>query len=226
MKAIGYIRVSTQGQADDGVSLDAQEAKIRAWADFNGASEVTLFRDEGISGKRSDNRPGLQAALSAITPGDALVVYSLSRLSRSTKDTLTLADVLQKKEADLVSLSEKIDTTTASGKMVFRLMAVLSEFERDQISERTKTALHFKRANGEKTGGAVPYGFNARTGRLYRNAKEQEAIALILKRRARGESLRDICGALEADGHKRKAGRATWHPQAVLRIINRERRAA
>jgi len=61
---------------------------------------------------------------------------------------------------------------------------------------------------------------------VYRNAKEQEAIALILKRRARGESLRDICGALEADGHKRKAGRATWHPQAVLRIINRERRAA
>jgi site-specific DNA recombinase len=226
MRAVGYIRVSTQGQADDRVSLDAQEAKIRAWADFNGASEVVLFRDEGISGKRSDNRPGLQAALSAITPGDALVVYSLSRLSRSTKDTLALADVLQKKEADLVSLSEKIDTTTASGKMVFRLLAVLSEFERDQISDRTKAALQFKRANGEKTGGSVPFGYNARAGRLYRNAREQEVIALIRRRRGRGESLREICHALEADGHKRKDGKTTWQPKSILRIINRERRAA
>jgi len=53
MKTIGYVRVSTQGQVEDGVSLDAQEAKVRAWADLNGASEVVIFRDEGISGKRS-----------------------------------------------------------------------------------------------------------------------------------------------------------------------------
>ena len=226
MKAIGYIRVSTQGQAEDGVSLDAQEAKIRAWADLNGASEVVVFRDEGISGKRSDNRPGLLDALEIVGKGDALVVYSLSRLSRSTKDTLSISEALQKREADLVSLSEKIDTTSAAGKMVFRMLAVLGEFERDQISDRTKAALQYKRTVGEKTGGDVPFGHRARKGKLYRDHKEQKAIAFVLDLSGKGASLRDICRALEAAGIARKRGSGSWHPEAVRRIIERERKAA
>ena len=226
MKAIGYVRVSTQGQVEDGVSLDAQEAKVRAWADLNGAAEVVIFRDEGISGKRSDNRPGLQDALAAVGKGDALIVYSLSRLSRSTRDTLALSDLLTKKEADLVSLSEKIDTTSAAGKMVFRLLAVLSEFERDQISDRTRFALAHKRTLGEKTGGSVPYGFRVRAGKLYPIPAEQKAVRLILDLAAAGESLRGICRKLEGAGVARKNGSRTWHPQSVLRIIEREQKAA
>jgi len=221
MKAIGYVRVSTQGQAEDGVSLDAQEAKVRSWADLNGA-EVVIFRDEGISGTRSDNRPGLVAALDAVGKGDALVVYSLSRLSRSTKDTLTIADGLAKKEADLVSLSEKIDTTTAAGKMVFRMLAVLSEFERDQISDRTRFALAHKRTLGEKTGGSVPYGYRVRKGKLYPIPAEQEAVRLILDLHGKGESLRDIGRHLAAAGIARKNGSRSWHPQVVADILKRE----
>jgi len=223
MRAIIYCRVSTEGQAQDGVSMDAQLAKARAWASLNGAAEILSFQDAGISGGRSDNRPGLQAALGAVSPGDALIVYSLSRLSRSTKETLTLSEVLQKRDVDLVSLSEKIDTTSAAGKMVFRLLAVLSEFERDQISDRTKAALQYKRQNGEKTGGDVPFGYRARAGKLYADPKEQEAVRMILDRREKGESLRDICRDLEAAGHQRKAGGLTWHPQAVASIIEREK---
>ena len=226
MKAIGYVRVSTQGQAEDGVSLDAQEAKVRSWADLNGAAEVVIYRDEGISGKRADNRPGLVAALDAVGKGDALIVYSLSRLSRSTRDTLALSDLLTKKEADLVSLSEKIDTTSAAGKMVFRLLAVLSEFERDQISDRTRFALAHKRTLGEKTGGSVPYGFRVRKGKLYPIPAEQKAVRLILDLHGKGESLRDIGRHLTAAGIARKNGSGTWHPQSVLRIIERERKAA
>lgn len=222
MKAIGYIRVSTQGQAEDGVSMEAQEAKVRAWAELNSADQVVIFKDEGLSGKRSDNRPGLTAALDAADRGDALVVYSLSRLSRSTKDTLALSDLLRRREVDLVSLSEKIDTTTAAGKMVFRLLAVLSEFERDQISDRTRAALQYKRANGQKTGGDVPFGYRARSGRLIENEKEQEAVRKILALRRKGKSLRDICQALEAAGHRRKSGSTQWAPTAVLRICERE----
>lgn len=226
MKTIGYIRVSTQGQAEDGVSLDAQEAKVRSWADLNGAEEVVIFRDEGISGKRSDNRPGLQAALDAVGKGDALVVYSLSRLSRSTKDTLILSEILLKKEADLVSLSEKIDTTTAAGKMVFRMLAVLSEFERDQISDRTRFALAHKKANGEKTGGDVPFGYRVRAGKLYRHAEEQKAVGMILELRSEGLSLREICNRMTAAGIARKRGSLTWHPQVVSDILQRELKAA
>lgn len=226
MKAIGYIRVSTAGQVEDGVSMDAQEAKVRAWADLNGAEEVRIFKDEGISGSRADNRPALQAALEAVGKGDALIVYSLSRLSRSTKDTLILSETLLKKEADLVSLSEKIDTTSAAGKMIFRLLAVLSEFERDQVSDRTRFALAHKRANGEKTGGDVPFGYRVRAGKLYPHKEERKAVALILNLAGKGSSLRAICRALEEAGHAKKRGSLTWHPQAVLRVIRREGKAA
>jgi site-specific DNA recombinase len=221
MKAIGYVRVSTEGQAQDGVSLEAQEAKIRAWADLNGAESVTIFRDAGLSGKRADNRPGLQEALTAVGEGDALIVYSLSRLARSTKDTITIGEALDKRDADLVSLSEKIDTTTAAGKMVFRMLAVLSEFERDQVSERTRMALDHKRACGEKTGGDVPYGSRLEDGRLVPDAAEQKAIALIRRLHAAGNSLRQIARELEAGGHRTKTGRTHWHPQSVKQIIER-----
>jgi len=226
MKAVGYIRVSTAGQAEDGVSLDAQEARILAWAVANAAEAITICRDEGVSGKRTDNRPGLQAALDKVGKGDALIVYSLSRLSRSTKDTLGLAETLQKKDADLVSLSEKIDTTSAAGKMVFRMLAVLSEFERDQISDRTRFALAHLKANGLKTGGDVPFGYRARKGKLYQNADEQKVIAMIRDLRAEGLSLRDICHELEVAGVARKKGSRTWHPQIVSDILRRESKAA
>ena len=223
MKAIGYIRVSTSGQVEDGVSLDAQEAKVRAWAELN-AAEVVIFRDEGISGSRSDNRPGLQDALTMVGKGDALVVYSLSRLSRSTKDALILAEVLSKKEADLVSLSEKIDTTTAAGKMVFRMLAVLSEFERDQISDRTRFALAHKKANGEKTGGDVPFGYYLDGVHLIEDENEQKAIALIRDLRKKGYTLQAICWELQREGYKTRRGNLKWQPKTVSRII--ERRAA
>lgn len=221
MKAIGYVRVSTEGQAVDGVSMAAQESKIRAWAELNNADSVTIYTDAGLSGKRADNRPALQAALSNIGKGDALIVYSLSRLARSTKDTIAMSEMLTKRDADLVSLSEKIDTTTAAGKMVFRMLAVLSEFERDQISERTCLALAHKRAQGEKTGGDVPYGFRLEDGRLVEDAQEQKALSLIRQLRSAGATLREIAARLEADGFTTKRGGMRWHPQSVKQIIER-----
>lgn len=219
MNVIGYARVSTNGQVDDGVSLDVQEAKIKDWAKSNEAESVQIFRDEGISGKTADNRPGLKNALEIIGTGDALVAHSLSRFSRSTKDTLEIAESLGRKGADLVSLTEKIDTTSASGKMVFRLLAVLAEFERDQISDRTKAALCYKRSKGEKTGGDVPFGYRARNGKLYPLPGEQKTIKQIMDRRARGESLRKIGCALERQGIHLKKGGSIWWPNSIRQLI-------
>ena len=141
-RAIGYIRVSTEDQVQQGVSLAAQRKKIEAWCDLNDHELLALEEDAGISGASADRRPGLQAALDAACRNKAtLVVYSLSRLARSTMDALLIAERLEKAGADLVSLSERIDTTSAAGKMVFRMLAVLAEFERDQLAERTKTAM-------------------------------------------------------------------------------------
>src|SRR5271169_1320089 len=108
MRAIGYVRVSTAVQVSEGVSLDAQRARIAAWAAANGAELPEVFTDAGLSGGRADNRPGLQAALdAACTAKAALVVYSLSRLARSTQDALNISQRLGKAGADLVSLSER-----------------------------------------------------------------------------------------------------------------------
>lgn len=221
MKVVGYIRVSTEGQAQDGVSLAAQEAKIQAWAELNDAEEVEIYRDT-ISGKRADNRPGLQQALQSVGKGDALIVYSLSRLARSTKDTILTAERLDRAGANLVSLSEAIDTTTAAGKMVFRMLAVLSEFERDQVSERTRLGLAHKRSNGEKTGGDVPFGFTAEEGRLVPHPEEQKAIGLIRDLHGKGYSLRRIGAELEKRGHRTKSGKTRWHPKTVSAILHRE----
>ena len=121
--------MSTGGQATEGVSLEAQMAKAQAWAAANGYEVGGIYSDAGISGKRTANRPGLQDALREVCAerGNVLIVYSLSRLARSTKDAIAIAERIEKAGADLVSLTERIDTTSAAGKMVFRMLAVLAE---------------------------------------------------------------------------------------------------
>lgn len=221
MKAIGYVRVSTEGQAVEGVSLEAQRGRIEAWAAANGAELVAVYTDAGISGGRADNRPALQSALDAACKAKAaLVVYSLTRLSRSTRDALAISERLDKAGADLVSLSEKIDTTSAAGRMVFRMLAVLAEFERDQISERTRTAMQHKRSRGEYTGGTVPYGWTlaADGANLEAHAGEQAVIRHARELKAAGVSLRAVGARLEAEGLLPRSGR--WHAKTIRDLLN------
>ena len=219
-QAIGYIRVSTQGQADEGVSLEAQRAKIEAWCELNDYELVALFEDAGISGGSMKGREGLHAALKAARPGMALVTYSISRLARSTRDMLEISDELTRRGADLVSLSERIDTTTASGRMVFRMLAVLAEFEREQIGERTKMALRHKKAQG-MVYAATPYGFEAVDGRLVEDAGESVVVGEIMTMRAAGQSLGAIAEQLNARGIEGKRG-GRWFPSTVRYLIQRQ----
>lgn len=220
MKAVAYLRVSTASQAEEGVSLEAQEARIRAWALAMDAQIVGVYRDMGISGSRADNRPGLQAAIEqACKVKAALVVYSLSRLCRSTRDAINIAERLDKSGADLVSLSEKIDTTSASGRMIFRMLAVLAEFERDQIAERTRAALAHKRAKGEVTG-AIPFGFEvAEDGTRIRPVRsEQVTLQLIQRLLAEGRSQRQVVSDLNQQGLLTKQGKA-WNRNSLRSVL-------
>lgn len=221
-QAIGYVRVSTTGQAVDGVSLEAQRARIEAYCTLNGLTLVNVFVDAGLSGKRADNRPELQNALAAVCEASGvLVCYSLSRLARSTKDTIAISERLDKAGADLVSLSEKIDTTSAAGKMVFRMLAVMAEFERDVISERTTTAMSHKRSQGERVG-EIPFGFQlAADGvALVQCDREQAVIQTIHSLRGKGLSLRAIAAELESAGVAAKRARQ-WNAMTIRNILNR-----
>jgi DNA invertase Pin-like site-specific DNA recombinase len=188
-QAIGYVRVSTLGQAVDGVSLDAQREAITRQAEAAGLLLTGIEADEGISGKRADTRPGLQRAVEqASKGGHVLIVYSLSRLARSTSDTLHIAEQLERSGADLVSVSEKIDTSGACGRMMFRMLSVLAEFESDIISERVTIAAAQKRAKGESSVNSVSS--DTPIGKVIRGVSHSRAFSSGSSRAA------IVCGAI------------------------------
>lgn len=206
MKAIGYIRVSTVGQVQDGVSLELQRGKLAAWASLHDAELVAVFADEGLSGKSAD-RPGLVAAIAAAKrERAALVIYSLSRLSRSTLDTLRIAGDLERAGCDLVSLQEQLDTTTPAGRVIFRVLAAMAEFERDQLAERTRQAMQHMKAQGRVVG-AIPHGYQRDGERVVPQAQEQRILAMVRELRGQGLSLRAIGDELTARGAFNRAGR-------------------
>jgi site-specific DNA recombinase len=219
-KAIGYIRVSTDRQAQEGVSLDAQRDKIESWCKANDYTLAGVYIDAGLSGKSMAKRPELLKALATIKRGMVLVVYSLSRLARSTKDTLTMSEHLAKVGADLVSLTEKLDTTGAAGKMMFRMLAVLAEFERDVTSERTTGALAYKKAVGEKYS-TTPFGYSEKSGKLTADESESLVVAEMVARRDAGTSFAEIATWLNSAGIRGKKG-GQWHASTVRYLIQRQ----
>jgi len=222
MKAIGYIRVSTAEQAEEGISLEAQEARINAWCALYGHELVSIHR-EVLSGGRADNRPALQACLSETCKQKAvLVVYSLSRLARSTKDAILISERLDKAGADLASLSENLDTTSAAGRMVFRMLAVLAEFERDQIKERTSAALQHKKSKGERVG-TLPYGYRTTDDgvHLEEDPAEQDVVRLVQSLRERGMTLSAINEELGRRGIRNRNGNTNWRLNTLSIIAGR-----
>jgi site-specific DNA recombinase len=218
-KAIGYIRVSTEQQPDEGISLAAQRAKIEAWCELNDYELVAIYEDAGISGKTVSKRPQLQAALAEMKKGMALIVYSLSRLARSTKNCIEIADELKGKGSDLVSLTEKIDTSSAMGEFFFTLIAALGQMERKQIGERTKAALAHKKAIGEKYA-PVPFGYKEIEGRLEIVKHEALLVTEINQKRAAGYTLQSIAHYLNEKGVIGKQG-GKWYASSVSCILKR-----
>lgn len=135
----GYARVSTESQ-----NLDRQIDALKKYG-------VNLIYNEKMTGTKRD-RPELTKMLDRITEGDTVVIESLSRLGRSTKDLIELTEIFHSKGVNLVSLKEAIDTNTSTGKLLFTLMSAIAQFERDVIADRTREGLKAARARGRKGG--------------------------------------------------------------------------
>ena len=225
MKAIGYCRVSTVAQGEEGVSLDLQKSRIEAWCQANDLELAGIF-SETISGGRANNRPQLQRALAHACADKAiLVVYSLSRLARSVRDTLAIAERLENAHANLASLTERIDTSSAIGKMVFRLLSTLNEFEKDQLAERTTSAMNYLRKTGKRISAQIPYGYDlSLDGKtLLKNETEQEVIIRIIKLAENGLTSSGICRFLVQNNTPTKSG-GHWYPSTVKGIIERQQK--
>ena len=224
MRAIGYIRVSTEDQAREGISLDSQQAKIRAYADLKDFELVEIIEDAGISAKNL-NRPGMKRVLELSKSGEiqAVITLKLDRMFRSTVDALETTRQFHKWGVSFHSIQETLDTQSAMGRFFFTLTAALAEMERGIVSERTKAALGHKRNQG-RVFGKTPYGYKREGDCLLPDEAEEAVISLILDLRAKGWNYSRIARELNRLGYRTKC-EGQYFPQTVKNIIITRRAA-
>jgi DNA invertase Pin-like site-specific DNA recombinase len=226
MDLILYTRVSSPGQVQDGESLTAQRERLEAWASANSHTVIARFEDAGISGATVAARPAIQdaVALACRHRGSALVVTALSRLARCTLEALQIGDRLNKAGARLISLSEAVDTSTATGKLLWTLLAAVAEWERSVNNERTIEVLDSMRRRRLRISGALPYGWALGPDgeALVPIPAEQAVLADMQRQRAEGRSYAAIAADLDARGIRTKQGRLNWLPRTVRQILLRE----
>lgn len=217
-KTIGYVRVSTQDQATEGVSLDAQEARIGAYAAAMGFDVSEVICDAGESAK-SLQRPGMAKILEGVRSGSIgrVVVLKLDRLTRSTRDLADVLDLFAKTDASLVSVSENLDTASACGRLVVNMLGVVAQWEREAIAERTSDALARKRQT-RVAYGATPFGFVRVGDALVPEPAEQAALVEAARMDREGSSFREIAARLTEIGVKPHRGKA-WHASSVRAVL-------
>lgn len=228
IRAIGYVRVSTDIQAQEGVSLDAQKLRIQAHCTAMDIKLVDIIADAGESAKSLD-RPGIQAALKMLRQGkaDALIVMKLDRLTRSVKDLGHLCETYfgDGKAWSLLSVSDSIDTRSASGKLILNVLTSVAQWEREAIADRVREAMQHMKAQGVFLG-AAPYGWkyidelDAHGRRkLVENSIEQAGIKRICELYETDMFVWQICEQLDAE--KVPPRGPHWHRATVYRVLRR-----
>ncbi len=216
---VGYVRVSTEEQATEGVSLDAQEARIAAYGAAMGWAVSEIVRDAGCSAK-SLQRPGIAELLDRMRRREIerIIVVKLDRLTRSVVDLAKLLEIAEKRDVAIVSLSERIDTGSAMGRLMLNFMSCVSQWEREAIGERTAAALAHKRSQRQAYCGFVPFGFRREGDRLMEDTVEQAALADMRRMRSEGATLRAIAAMLHERNVRPHHGKA-WHPSSIAAIL-------
>ncbi len=221
MKAIGYIRVSTVRQADEGVSIDAQREKIEQYCQYKGLDLTGFLGDLGKSGGNIDHRKGVDELIEMCENKtiDCVVVYKLDRLTRSICDFVYLLnDVFIKNNIQLHSISENFDTNSASGRLMVNILMTFAQFEREIISERTAMAWKHMRSVGRKTAGLMPVGYDKdENGNLVKN-ENYACIEHATRLYKEGASYRKIALLLFDLGFTNSKGQ-TYSPSVVKRMI-------
>ncbi len=221
----GYVRVSTEEQSRDGLSLIHQETKIRAFCALHDLTLVDIVVDPGVSAKTLD-RPGLTRILDRLRRGmiGGVVVMKLDRLTRSLRDWDSLIENFFSERAGrtLFSIENSIDTRTAAGRMVVNMMVMVAQWERETTAERTKDALQGKIHRRERCG-RIRYGYDLAADEIHLvpNPAEQEVIGRLKKWKARGMTYQRIVQMLAELGIETKDGRPVWTPSTVYGILNR-----
>lgn len=220
-KAIGYTRVSSQEQVNEGVSLEAQADKIRTYCQLHDYELIGIQSDEGISGKSIKARPGIRAVLEQAEKKaiNAVIVFKIDRLARNTIEALEISQLLEKKKVSLHSINEKLDTKSPIGEFFFTLLASLAQMERKQIGERTRNSLRFLRGKSQKYNAYPLYGYRHEGKQLVLVDEEQKVIETVINLTKAGKRVAVICRTLSEKGYRPRCGKNSWHFSVVKKII-------
>jgi len=184
MKCAIYTRVSTDNQAEKEFnSCEAQEEKIRNFVKSQNNWEVVkVYSDPGYTGANI-NRPALQELLEDLKQGiiNNVLVYKIDRLTRSPKDFYQLIEYFENYNVSFISITERFDTSTPSGRLLRNIMLTFAQFERELASERTRDKMFERAKKGLWNGGLVPFGYRRENKKLVPDEKESKIVQLIFK---------------------------------------------
>lgn len=211
-RVVGYLRVSTAEQAEEGYSIDAQENVIRQKCEAEDKELVAIYADKGISGKSMTNRLQLQQLLQDAKAGnfDEVWTWKTNRMARNQYDLLTIVKELESHDVAFKSCSEAFETTTPAGKLMMNVLASIGEFERETIVENVKLGMKQRARTGKWNGGTV-LGYksvivNESNTRLEVVPEEASIVIKIFKLYASGKGLKAIANLLNHEGYKTKRG--------------------
>lgn len=221
MEAVGYLRVSTEQQADSGLGLEAQKKAIEEYAQKSGYVVSEFFSDEGLSGSLSvEKRPGMLAAIASLPRGGLFIVAKRDRLGRDPFVVAMVESAISRKKAKIVSAAgEGTENDDPSSILMRRMVDAFGEYERLIIKSRTKSALQAKKAKGQRVG-HIPFGYRLADDGVFleKNELEQDILRQMRELRSEGHSLRKIADEM----NQRQAfnrGNSLWHHASVHRIL-------
>lgn len=218
--SVGYIRVSTSDQAENGLSLPLQREAITRYCQQNALALLKIYEDPGRSGATIE-RPGLTDLLRDVKQRQfkKVIVWRLDRWSRDLYQGLWLSKELLIHGAEVLSISEPLNGNDPLTKAMRAIVQTFAELERETIKNRLWSGRKRRLKNLQFAGGSVPFGYRQRDGKFIIDPKAAETIRLIFKLRAKGMTYKELSAKLNHDGIKPRGGKL-WHPSTVHYIIN------